>query len=184
MLYPPIDPPTAARQTLDEVRQWRCDLADILATQQASIADGGLTPPPLAGLTEVEIDARLDVLRIDLDRATTINLIASAEATIRVDYARRVRKGGDALSRAYQAWHRNLPQKKQLRPDFDEAGILAVMKGSAAVNKHVIGRFRECLRSRHWLGHGRYWAKPIEVDKLDSEQVYGRALAIVTALPA
>ncbi|HVA45936.1 MAG TPA: hypothetical protein VNH11_06070 [Pirellulales bacterium] len=34
-----------------------------------------------------------------------------------------------------------------------------------------------------WVGHGRYWAKPVEVDRLDPDDVYDRADELLRALP-
>jgi hypothetical protein len=114
-----------------------------------------------------------------------LNLVASAEASIKVDFFRRVReKLKDPLARAYRKWHRKLSAKKQLRPDFDDGGILDILKASRVMDNHLVGRFRECLRARHWVGHGRYWARPVEVDRLDPDDVYERAGTFLRAMPA
>jgi len=68
-----------------------------------------------------------------------------------------------------------LSPRKQLRPDFDDGGILDVMKQAGVMDNHIIGRFREWLKAPHWLGHGRYWAKPAEVESLNPADVYDRA---------
>jgi hypothetical protein len=47
----------------------------------------------------------------------------------------------------------------------------------------IVGRYRECLRVRHWLGHGRFWAKPAEVDRFDPDDVYDRANVLLQAMP-
>ena len=80
-------------------------------------------------------------------------------------------------------WHKTLSFKKQLRPDFDEGGILEVLKNAQVVDNHLVGRFRECLRLRHWVGHGRYWNKPVEADMLDPDEVADRSDAVLHALP-
>ena len=93
-------------------------------------------------------------------------------------------KRKDVLSKAYRKWHKTLSAKKQLRPDFDVGGILEVLKETKMMDNNIIGRFRECLRARHWVGHGRYWSKPAEVDALDPDEVYDRADAVLQAMPA
>ncbi len=111
-----------------------------------------------------------------------LNLVASTEATIKVDFFRRVgNKRKDPLSKSFLGWFKTLTGRKQLRPDFDE--ILSNLKQAGVMNNRVIGQFRECLRVRHWVGHGRYWAKPAAVDRLDPEDVYARADALIKALP-
>ncbi len=59
-----------------------------------------------------------------------------------------------------------------------------MLKKTGAIDSNIIGQYRECLRARHWVGHGRYWAKPAEVDGLDLEDVFDRADAILRALPS
>ena len=136
-------------------------------------------------MTEPDVDIHYDAQRRELDCLTVLNLVASAEATIKLDYVRRVReKLKNPLSRAYCKWHKGLSQKKQRRPDFDEGGILDVLKGAGVMNNHIVGRFRECVRVRHWLGHGRYWAKPAQVEQLDPDEVFERANKLLQAIPA
>ena len=58
-----------------------------------------------------------------------LNLVASVEAVIRVDYFRRVNgKLKDPLAKTYRKWPKTLSRKKQRRPDFDEARILDLVK--------------------------------------------------------
>jgi hypothetical protein len=52
------------------------------------------------------------------------------------------------------------------------------------MDNNIVGQYRECLRARHWVGHGRYWARPVEVDRLDPDDVYDRADALLRAMPA
>jgi len=58
------------------------------------------------------------------------------------------------------------------------------MKESGAVDNNVVGQFRECLRVRHWVGHGRRWAKPLEAERLDPDDVYDRVNMLLQALAA
>jgi len=179
---------TAEPQTLDEIRDWRDGIVGALVDQRASvyraIRAGSVTAPRFLGMTEGDVDAHYDAQRRELDRLTVVNLVASAEATIRLDYAYRVRaKLKDQLSRAYRKWYKTLSAKKRRLPDFDGRGILDVLKDAHVMDNNIVGQYRQCLRVRHWVGHGRYWAKPAEVDLLDPEDVYDRADALLRALP-
>jgi len=189
MPIPLIDRETAEPQTLDEIRDWHHGIVDALVEQRASIQhairQSSAVAPRFVGMTEGEVDAHYDADRRELDRLTVLNLVASAEGTLKVDYFRRVaEKLKDSLSVAYRKWHRTLSTKKQLRPDFDDGGILDVLKKTQVMDNNIIGRYRECLRTRHWVGHGRYWSKPVEVDRLDPDDVYDRADALLRAMPA
>lgn len=189
MAIPFIDRETSEPQTLVEICDWHSGIIDALVERRASIQhairQGSAVAPRFVGMTEGEVDAHYDADRRELDRLTVLNLVASAEGTLKVDYFRRVEKKlKDALSVAYRNWHNTLSKKKQLRPDFDDGGILDEIKKAKVMDNNIIGRYRECLRARHWLGHGRYWSKPVEVDRLDPDDVYDRADAFLRAMPA
>ena len=188
MPIPPLDVDSAERQTIDEIREWHRGVVEALVRQHASILNairsGSTVAARFMGMTEADVDANYDAQRRELDRLTIFNLVAGAEATVAIDYFRRVRqKLKDRLSRAYQAWHNSLSARKQLRPDFDESGILHVLKRTRLVDNNVIGQFRECVKARHRLGHGRRWRKPIAGDRFDPDDVYDRAQALLRALP-
>lgn len=188
MPVPPINYDTAERQTLDEIREWHGGMVDALVDQRAAvlraIREVSTVASRFIGLTEPDVDNYYDIQRRELDRLTMLNLVASAEATITIDYFRRVgQRLKDPLALAYQSWHKKLSRRKQLRPNFDEDGILDVLKETHLVNNHVVGQYRECLQGRHWLGHGRRWERPIAVDQFDPEDVYDRAAALLRAIP-
>jgi len=181
--------PYAERQQLHEILDWYHGIADALlehrASVQRSMRDNHRVSGRFAGMTEADVDTHFDAQRRELDRLTILNLVACAEAEIVTDYERRVRgKLKDPLSRAYQTWHKSMKAKMQLRPAFDEPGILGVLKKSKVINNHIIGDYRSCLQARHWLGHGRRWDKPVAVDRFDPEDVYVRAQTLVSALAA
>lgn len=181
-------PKSAEPQTLDEIRAWHLGMVDALLEQRASvkraIRTGSRVSPRFVGMTESDLDAHFDSQRGELNRLTMLNLVASAEASVTVDYFRRVQeKRKDSLSTAYRKWHETLSKKKKARPNFDEEGILEVLKKSGVIDNNLIGRYRECLRVRHWVGHGRHWNKPMDVDRLDVDDVHERANALLQALP-
>jgi hypothetical protein len=185
---PRIDDESAEPQTLEEILAWRNGVLAALDAQLGSVIralqDGSPVPDAFFGLSEEGAEQYHEARCREVDRLTTFNLIASAEATVRVDYVRRV--GGrlkDPLSVAYREWHKTLSDRKQVRPDFDEGGILDLLKEHGGVAPHIIGRFRECLLARHWIGHGRFWKKPPSVDRQDPNEVYERAKALLQAMP-
>ncbi len=135
-------------------------------------------------MTESDVDQYFDYHRRELERLTMLNLVASSEATVTLNYFDRVgRNLKDELSSAYRNWHKKLSSGKQLRPDFDEAGILTVLKKTNLINNNIVGQYRECLQGRHWVGHGRRWDKPIAIDRFDPDDVYDRCDALQRAIP-
>lgn len=188
MPLPPIDPNIGERQTLDEIRDWYRGMYESLVDQRTAVLHAVQNGTPVAarfvGLNQAELDAYFDAQRQELDRLTMLNLVASAEASIKDDFVHRVRKQlKDSLSRAYQKWYKELPAAKKQRPDFDQGGILEVLKAAQVMDNHIIGAYRECLRPRHWVGHGRNWDTPVEIDQLDPDDVYDRCTALLKAIP-
>jgi hypothetical protein len=185
---PPIDPDIGERQTLDEIRDWYRGMVEALVDQRAAVLqavqNGTPVAPRFIGLNQAGLEAYFDAQRQELDRLTMLNLVASAEASIKDDYFHRVRRQlKDQLSRAYQQWYDDLAAGKKHRPDFDEGGILEVLKGAHVMNNHIVGEYRECLRPRHWVGHGRNWNTPVGIDRLDPDDVYDRCNALLAAIP-
>lgn len=180
--------PGAERQTLDWILAWHSSMAgaliDHLASVHRAIQAGAPVAARLTGMTPADVDQHYDDQRRELDRLAILNLVASAEASVTEDYFRRIElKLKDRLSRDYRAWYKKLSNKKKGQPPFDEAGILGKLKKSMVMDNNLIGQFRECLRVRHWVGHGRRWRKPLEVENLYPDDVYDRAQALVNSLP-
>ncbi|MBL8866265.1 MAG: hypothetical protein KF873_16265 [Gemmataceae bacterium] len=187
MPVPNLNDETAEPQSLDEILDWHSGQVGALIEQRAvtlhALQSGSRVNVPLAFPTENEIESYFQRQRRELDRLTVLNLVASAEATIRVDFFHRVRNRlKDRLSVAYRDWFDTLSGRKQLRPDFDEQGILTVIKQVGVLDNHLIGQFRECLQARHWIGHGRFWAKPVAVDALAPVDVLNRANIVIRAV--
>ena len=179
---------TAEPQALDEIREWRSDMIEAILHQRASvqraIRDGLPIATRFAGMTWHDVEIHSSNLVRELDRLTVLNLVASAEAALRSDFLRRVGKRlKDPLARAYRAWHRTLSRKKQQVPDLDDRGILDMLKKAKVIDNTLVGQYRECLRARNWMAHGRYWDKPVEVDLLDPDEVYIRCDSLLRALP-
>jgi hypothetical protein len=92
---PPIDPDIGERQTLDEIRDWYHGIVEALVVQRATVLDairnGNRVARRYLGLNQAEIDAYFDSQRRELDRLTMLNLVASAEASLKDDYFHRFR---------------------------------------------------------------------------------------------
>lgn len=182
--------PQSERQTLDEIFDWYLGMTESLVAHRAVVRDALLstpaTPEPrFVFFTEAEVDQYFAEQKGELDRLTCVNLVGSAEGSIRLDFARRViGKLTDPLSGSYQAWYATLSAGKQAHPDFDDNGILERLKDAKVLDNNLVGRFRECLKPRHWVAHGRYWAKHANVDRLTPDLVLQRASDLLSALSA
>ena len=186
----PAEHPHSERQTLDEIFDWYLGITESLVAHRAVVRSSLLTAaaapePRFVGSTEADVDQYFAEQRGELARLTCVNLVGSAEGSIRLDFNRRVLgKLPDPLALSYQAWYATLSAGKQDRPDFDEKGILERLKDSKVLkDNNVVGQFRQCLKPRHWVAHGRYWAKHASVDHLTPAQVFQRAKDLLNALP-
>lgn len=133
MPAPRLPDETAEPQTLDEIREWHQGVLEALLAHRASvqlaIRENQPVAPQYVGMTADDVDAHYQSQRRELDRLTVLNLVASAEGTIRVDFFRRIKdKQKDRLSKKYRKWYKTLSKKKQRRPDFDDGGILQQLK--------------------------------------------------------
>ncbi len=134
----------------------------------------GLQSPRFANFTPQQLLERLEEVRAELDRQVVLLLVASTEGALRRDYAARVQA---ATSPQVARWRRlafllHLPRflwsnvgtvEERLvdlqvryadKVPLDE--VLDVWKFAGA-DASLIGRFRQVVRHRHWLAHGRYF---------------------------
>lgn len=104
------------------------------------------------GLTESDLQLRLEEDANELARWTVMMLIASFEAAIRTDLDDRINcRTRDAVRKPF----RDLQRDYGARIRLDD--ILAIWECHALVQKDVIRRVHTLLKHRHWLEHGRYW---------------------------
>ena len=177
------------QHTIDDARNWHSAMVEAMAAHRASVLDSLHRETVAAGtrffgLTRDEVDLLFDADRQELDAMTILSLMASAEATIREDYLDRIaRRLKDSLSAAYIALHRSLPAAQRRRPLLDEH-VLEAMRNSGQVAPHLIGDFRDALRLRHWLAHGRYWTVDLGRNSYAPDDIYRVVHALITAVPA
>ncbi len=89
----------------------------------------------------------------ELERSVVLNLLASLEASLRIDYLLRCyKKKKDKLSREF----RKLYSKRGPRASLEDE-ILPLWKKSTDVQAQVISDLKGAFKYRHWLAHGRYW---------------------------
>ena len=178
-----------APQSIDTVLDWHEGVTQFLERHRvavlASLAASSGTEARFRSMFPAEVDDYFDAQRRNLDLLTVLDLVASAEAALRIDYRARVqRKRRDTLSVAYRAYHKSLPAAKKARPNFDEDGILDVLKASSVIKAHLISDFRDTLRQRHWIAHGRHWSQSLGKAVYLPDDVYEIIDALLVALPA
>lgn len=122
---------------------------------------------PFLGLTAIEYEAALSDMRNELDTQVTLALVASLEASFRIDFEQRWRKRlKDNASREF----RKLAQQYGTRVRFED--ILDVWKKHTG-GAQIFGRLAQLLNYHDWLAHGRYWVHKTgrEFDPSDAWQI-------------
>ena len=98
---------------------------------------------------EEEKETRLE----EIDASLALTLLASIEASFRVDYLRRCyQRKKDPLSRVF----RTLYKRKGRKVSFEEE-LLEGWKNHSNVSPRLLGEIKGAFNYRHWLAHGRYW---------------------------
>ncbi len=125
-----------------------------------------------------EVRGELSACLLELDRQSTMALLAAVEATLRVDYLVRChQRKRDRLSRAFRAIYR----AKQQRAELDE-DILTTWQVHDPSKRHALGDLKGAFGYRNWLAHGRYWTPKLG-RRYDFETVYELSEAVLTELP-
>lgn len=110
--------------------------------------------PRFLGYTQAEVDEDLDSRISELELSTSLTILASVEAAFRLDYLTRCRlKKKDPLSKELRRIHKAVKEKAKLEDQILKAWIAY----ETPANIKFLRQFKESLKLRHWLAHGRYW---------------------------
>lgn len=121
-------------------------------------------------------EARSCVLE-ELEHTSSLSLLASIEAALRVDFAQRVSaRRRNALTKAFRQIDKD--KKKYVRLEDD---ILEAWKEHSTVAKPVISALISAFKYRHWLAHGRYWP-PKFGRRYDYHSIYEIADTFINAM--
>lgn len=114
----------------------------------------------------------------EIDATLALTLLASIEATFRVDYLRRCyHKKKDPLSRHF----RNLYKKYGARVSLEDE-LLTGWRQHGSVPPNLLDEIKGAFRYRHWLAHGRYWTPKLG-RRYDFSQVFDLAEAVESCFP-
>ena len=113
----------------------------------------------------------------ELDFTSSLSVLSSVEAAIRLDYLRRVYgRWRDPLSRAMKAVHQQRENHARLEDD-----LIRGWRDLTDISKVLLGELTSAFKYRHWLAHGRYWT-PKFGRKYDYETVYEIAQEFIDAM--
>ena len=128
--------------------------------------------------TREEIRSKRDSALHETRAASAMTLLASIEASFRVDYLQRhYARKKDPLSRAFRSLHKEKQENVSLSGD-----ILEAWRMHSDIPPGLLGDIRSAFKYRHWLAHGRYWA-PKFGRRYDFETIYGLARTVEQEFP-
>ena len=128
--------------------------------------------------TANEVRAERDATLHEARAASAMTLLASIEASFRVDYLQRnYAKKRDDLSRAFRALYQEKQQRVSLTDD-----ILQRWREHSDVTSVLVGNIRSAFRYRDWLAHGRYWVAKLG-RQYDFETLYDLGREVEMAFP-
>jgi|WetSurMetagenome_2_1015567.scaffolds.fasta_scaffold25643_4 hypothetical protein len=149
---------------IQQVLKWYRFQAELVNQERvfalAALQNSNLQPgAKYFGYTQNEIDHLFDFQRDELDYLAMLNLMASAEAAVRIDYDERVRnKGKNAISLQFRKINKALAKKKaNVRLEED---VLDIWSANVHKARKPVSDFKGALGLRHWLAHGRWWENP------------------------
>jgi len=131
-----------------------------------------------AGEPDVAVEGAFRDRLTEAEMNYTLNLLASLEASFKVDYILRCKlKRKDPVSRALRLVYRRKKEQASLEDD-----ILRVWKENTTVPPRVIGDMIGAFNFRHWLAHGRYWV-PRFGRRYDFFSVYSLVTEVLNSFP-
>lgn len=128
--------------------------------------------------TANEVRAKREATLHEARAASAMTLLASIEASFRVDYLQRnYAKKRDDLSRAFRDLYKQKQQRVSLTDD-----ILQRWREHSDVTPMLVGNIRGAFRYRDWLAHGRYWVARLG-RQYDFETLYDLGRDVEMAFP-
>lgn len=132
-----------------------------------------------SGYTVEELASELNDRIDELGRTASLSLLATLEASFRMDYSHRCRKRKkDPLSRVLRDIYKAKGNKASLEED-----ILDAWKENTRGATKYIGDLKGAYKYRHWLAHGRYWTPKMGRADYDYTTIYQLAEIILNNFP-
>lgn len=155
------------------------DIANHHADVQAGIFEffAGSSQALLDRYADAKVDEVRDRSLAELSFTSSLSVLSSVEAAIRLDYLRRVYdRLRDPLSKSMKDLHKDKANKARLEDD-----LLVLWREKTDISVVLLGELVGAFKYRHWLAHGRYWTPKLG-RRYDYETVYGIAQEFIDAM--
>lgn len=165
---------------IEQVQEYYSDSEDSLNSYYSYMVSEGSAPAKFIGYSLEEINKELKDRKDTLDRMCSLELLASVEAKLRIDYLVR---GQDKLKDEFSRKIREIYDAKENRASLVD-DILYTWKKENPSQKARLDNFGKALDYRNWLAHGRYWMpkKHPHVNQYDYLSIYSLAVDILSNL--
>lgn len=152
---------------LYEVAQHHSDTENALRAYYGIDDNSKFLPAKFISYSAKEVSTEFHARIDELERTSSLTLLSSLEAKLRIDYLKRCyQKAKDDLSKDFRTIYKQKSHRASLEED-----ILETWKKHYPENKLLISELLGALKYRHWLAHGRYWT-PKFGRKYDYSYIY------------
>lgn len=158
--------------TLDDVASFHRGVRDSIESDRARQFELSHDDDQL-----VAIERAFHSALAELEQLSSLSAMSSVEATLRVNYLRRVyRRYRDPLSRAMRQMHRVKAHRVGLESD-----LIRLWSTEGRITGTLLREIIQAFQYRHWLAHGRYWTLKLARD-YDFASLLEIAQEFVTAM--
>ena len=106
--------------------------------------------PEFADMNKEVVLERFDFFRKEVEWTSMLVLLATIEAFLREDYTEKRRK-----TRRFRTLYTNFGSRTPLED------ILNAWKEERPLERSLFGKYKDALRLRNWLAHGRYFSNNV-----------------------
>ena len=138
---------------LHDIAQYHADTENALKKYYGIDGQRESLPAKFIGYSEEEVYIEFRSRIEELERTSSLTLLSSLEAKLRVDYLKRCyKKEKDSLSKEFRIIYKEKSHRASLEED-----IMETWKKHYPEDKLLISELIAALKYRHWLAHGLYW---------------------------
>jgi len=166
--------------SLEDIEEYYVDSESALNYYYALSDATGIISAKFIGYTKEEIESELKSHKKSLDRMCSLEILATIEARLRIDYlVRSEKRKKDDLSKEFRKIYPKKENKASLTDD-----IIKTWKSIHPQHKTRLDKLGQALDYRNWLAHGRYWKpkKSPHILKYDYSEIYILASDILESM--
>jgi hypothetical protein len=157
--------PSGQEQTVEEIWDWYEEVSEAIAERREKIQtilgnNPSNVPEKFFYMSEKDIEYHFDVLQSDVDTYVCMALVASFEASLYVDTAKRI---GKKCKQGISKDLKKVCKHNSIRPKLDK---LINCWGDYCCSQEF-AKFNEAYDFRNWIAHGRYWIPKLSRKSFD-----------------